>query len=298
MELPENPSQTDLIAYKVLSDARNKTNIEYIIVIEQKISLMLELIDSLYTDKIAIDEWLIWSEPVIFKLGMHSASYLNIYRGVDITIRDRILTMFDEPSSLVLFRVILENYLTFFYLFCDSISNDEKKFRVSVWKYSGLKQRNGFETTTEEHKLKKEIELKEIEQLKQGIVNSPFFETYNEGFKKQLIDGFKPRTTFSWDKLIQNSNLKKELFSKLYGYKSNYTHSEFISALQIKSQGYGFNLNSKEHYGLFLHHSIICKCILDMVNLFPSISLIFNSMDNNLALEVVFLAKFSSNQNK
>ena len=52
---------------KFWSNFENKTSIDYSIDIMQKISLLSELTDSLYTDNIQMEERFIWIEPLIIK---------------------------------------------------------------------------------------------------------------------------------------------------------------------------------------------------------------------------------------
>ena len=63
----------------------------------------------------------------------------------------------------------------------------------------------------------------------------------------------------------------------MYGYKSNYSHSEFISAMQLRSSSYGYNPNAKNHYALFLLHFLVAKTILDLSEIFPSVKELFCS---------------------
>ena len=286
-------SHNDRILLKTWSDYNNKTNIEYSLDIKQKLSLLLELIDSLHVDKVEMEEWLIWSEPMIFKFVLHSSSFLQLFHGTSLKVNELVITSFDEPTIFIMFRVIIENYLTFFYIFCDNISTEEKKFRMNVWKYSGLKQRSGFKATTEDSKLKLRNELVEIDNLKELINSSPFFISYKKEEQKQVLKGTKPRLFNTWVELNERSGFQTDLFKNLYGYKSNYTHSEFISILQIKSQNYGLNLNAKEHYTLLLLHSLVCKCILDLVEIFPSIKELYYKQNSDLIKEIGFLKKIA-----
>ena len=281
------------IIIQTWDDYNTKPNIEYGNCVKQKLAILLDLINSLHEEKIGIPEWLVWVEPIIFKLIMHSNSFIQLFSGTTIETKNRKIMVFDEPTSIIMLRVIIENYLTFYYLYCDKITDEEKSFRVAVWKYSGLMQRNGFRTEMAQSKLKKENELLEINRLKEMISSSQFFSLFSESEKKQILKGIKPRQFKTWESLNEMCGFHKGLFKNLYGFKSNYTHTEFISILQINSLGYGFNLEAKENYNLFLLHTLISKCIVDIAELFPTVKNNFLKLDDSLRLEIQYLNKLT-----
>ncbi len=284
----------EIASIRIWQDYTNESNIEYAKKIEKKISLLIELMNSVYEDKIQLEEWLTWTEALVVKLSFHSSSFLQLFSGTIIQHERVSVKVFDEPSILALFRVILENYLTFHYLFCDKISVEEKKFRVMIWKYSGLKQRNSFRATNEVNQSKKANEFLEIEALKESICKSIFFKEYPKKVQENILKGIKPRLENSWKSLNEKSEFQSDLFKDFYGFKSNYSHSEFISILQIKSENYAYDANAKEHYCLFLLNSLISRCILDLTEVFPSIHKHFNSKEELFRMEIQLLSKMSA----
>lgn len=285
-------STEDKASVKAWNDYIQKENLEYTKDIYDKVDLLTQLVDSLHTEDIKMEEWLTWSEPMIYKLVFHSSTLLQMFYGTRIYIKQKAVTIFDEPSVIMLMRVVLENYLTFFYLFCDNISVEEKKFRISVWKYCGLKQRTEFNISTIEAKEKQAQELLLVEEIKKEIGSSIFYLKLKKDEQSLLLKGKKPRLFYSWEKLIRISGLRRDLFKNLYGYKSSYAHSEFLSVLQIKSNHYGFKKEDKEHYVLFMIHMLICKSILDLTKLFASIKKNFEVLDKSIQAEIYFLNRF------
>lgn len=281
-----------IAALNVWSDYQEKTNIEYGKIVHQKVDLLTCLVNSLHEQNVQMEAWLTWSEPMLYKLIFHASSFLKLFNGTEIYFSGKEIKIFDEPSVLALFRIILENYLTFYYIFCDDIIDDEKKFRILVWQYCGIKQRTDFDIFTEDAKKKQATELIELSRLKEDICNSKYFSMYKNSEQKEILKGVKPRLFYSWQTLIKKSRFKIDLFKNLYGYKSNYMHSEFISVFQIKSKGFGLNLEAKEHFTLFLVHGIICKSIIELQNLFPPIKTLFESQKEELRNEIKFLYNF------
>lgn len=293
----ETHSFTEKNVLKAWADYNNETNIQYTKHINQKIGFLLELVNSLNEEKVELEEWKVWSKPLLFKLTFHVGSFLKLFSGTSLDLKNQQLTIFDEPTVLIMFRVIMENYLTFYYLYCDNISDEEKSFRINVWKYSGLKQRSTFRVTTEASKKKMQNEQQEIMILQKVINESPFFNSFAKDEKKLILKGVKPRLMNSWGQLNNLSGFQVDLFKNLYGFKSNYSHSEFISVMQVNSINYDFNPNAKEHYTLLLVHSLLSKCIIDLTKIFPSIKKQFDKQDIALIKEINFLNQLAKQEN-
>jgi uncharacterized protein DUF5677 len=285
---------------KVWNEYESFTNEEYSEIISQKVGLLLELMNSLSVEKVKVDSWKIWCESVIYKMCYHISSILKLYKGTEIPYKhkDKNLIIFDEPSVIVLFRVILENYLTFYYLFGTETGEDIKQFRCLVWRYSGIKQRTEFKITNDTARAKQLEEIKLLESLKEEIKSNKLFDEYTFKQKEVILKGRKPRLFESWDDLIKYSKLSQQLFRNLYGYKSNYSHTEFISVLQVQMGNFGHNKeNTKSHYLMLILHSLVCKSILELKLFFPSIEKVFEAKDVALKEEIFSLAKICSESN-
>ena len=147
-------SEMDFIALKVMQEYRQMRSIEYSKIVLDKVGTLLKLIDSLHKEKVQLPSWQVWVEALIHKLSFHSVSLLKLFEGTEIPFENdgKKFIVLDKPSIVSLLRVVTENYLTFYYLYADSINDDEKQFRLSVWRYCGIKQRTEFEINTENAK--------------------------------------------------------------------------------------------------------------------------------------------------
>ena len=267
---------------------------EYAKVVSTKVGVLLRLINTLHEDKIQMASWKIWSEPLLFKMCYHISSLLQLCEGTILPYETNgtPVMIFDEPTISVLFRTILENYLTFYYLFADDIEDAEKEFRSLVYRYCGSMQRTQFDINSLEAREKQKKEAEFVETLWKEIKESNFYQKLNERVRIDVKKGIKPRLFKSWKSLITESGLRKDVYRNLYGYKSNYSHSEFISVLQIYQGKYGFKPKSiKGHYVLFLVHSLIGKTILELNAFFPSIAEHFMQLNEDLKLEIFALNK-------
>jgi hypothetical protein len=281
-------------ASKVWRDYETNTSIAYVEKILPKVDSLIVLNNEIKVefDK---DELFFWVDPLLAKFSFHVSSFLQLFLGTRVTIKGTEVKIFDEPSILALFRIILENYLTFYYIFCDSDDRDEKEFRLNVWKYCGLKQRIEFDVQQEELKRKQAKEFVELASIKEKILSSQYFTKLKKEDRNQIIKGVKPRL-FSWTRILEMSGIRKKLFRNIYGYKSNYAHSEFISVLQINSATYGFNESAKEHYILLLTHSLISKLINDLCSLSKTAEKLFNKLDNDIKEEIEFFEWFLTSE--
>lgn len=237
-------SQKDLAVLKAANDFHQMNNVEYSKVVLKKIRTLLQLINSLHGQKVEIQPWLVWSEPLIQKLSFHSVNIVRLFEGTELPLQDDkgvFFKVLDKPSIIALLRVATENFLTFDYIYFNADSDEEKKFRLSVWRYCGIKQRVEFDLANEAAKKKQIEEMRLLGELKNEIIHSTCYQKFNPKQQKVILDGRKARLFNSWIDLIKMSGLRVRLFKNMYGYKSNYSHSEFISVLQVHSGNYVFN---------------------------------------------------------
>jgi hypothetical protein len=58
-------TERDIVAIRVSSDYETKNNIQYSKIVFDKIGLLIELMNSLYEEKVSVPEWKLWAEPLI-----------------------------------------------------------------------------------------------------------------------------------------------------------------------------------------------------------------------------------------
>lgn len=257
-----------------------------------KVETLTALSNSLHSDGIQMPAWKTYSETTIIKICFHFSSLFKLFHGTQLPFHqtEHPIYVFDEPSIYSLFRTITENYLTFYYLFIDSISDDEKHFRFLIYEYCGIKQRQSFPATTPDTKEKQKNEAAHLIKLKAAIESSQFFKKIDKALQRKIIDGIQPRLK-SWKKLMREAQLNLGFDSNLYGFKSSYSHTEYLSLMQIRIGNYGYIPNQRKgHFVLFIIHMLICRIIVDIANLFPSIGIYYNKLDERLKMEIEFLS--------
>jgi hypothetical protein len=283
---------------KIMAEFDSLNNEEYCQLLYGKVDILLNLLNTLYEDKIDLPSDKAWIEGLIKKFSFHITSILKLYEGT-VLVRlknDTIINIIDEPSIFVLFRASLESYLTFFYLFVDNEVPKVLEFRMIVWRYSGLKQRTEFDITSDENKLKQFQESNDVEILKEIIINSPIYKGYNSTQRKQIIDGKNPRLFNSWNKLIKKSELRNATYKNIYGFKSSYTHSEFLSVLQIQSGNFVYRNDShRSRHWLFIIHTLLSKTIIELTLAFPTIKKHYDELKQTIKTEIEILKICSTN---
>ena len=75
-------------------------------------------------------------------------------------------------------------------------------------------------------------EKKQIEELKSEIETSPQIRSYKNKQRKKLLEG-EWRIGSGWADLGRNAGFHEKYFRDIYGYLCGYSHSSYLSALQV-----------------------------------------------------------------
>ncbi|HCF2594666.1 DUF5677 domain-containing protein [Pseudomonas aeruginosa] len=137
----------------------------------------------------------------------------------------------DHSSVAVIVRSAIENYLVMHWLFADGDS-ELCEFRHMVWVHAGWKKRSKITPTIEESIPKRQAAIDEAAELLPKIEKSPYFERLRDDQKKKLRKGMWD-ADWTWNDLADSAGLHLSYFTSIYQYLSGYTHSDFISAMQI-----------------------------------------------------------------
>jgi AraC-like DNA-binding protein len=205
------------------------TNADYSTLLD----LFIRLVQSRAGQRIELGgEWLDDAQTLSIKLFRHLVSMQTLAAGATV-MQDGIPTIFfvDHASVKVVARAALETYLVFFYLYgCADRSLSE--FRHKTWYLGGLADRQGFHTSTAEHRAVLIAEKQKLDQLRSEIEVSPHIQAYTEKQRVKLLQG-DWKIGKSWADLSADAGLHPKYFSDVYGYLCGYSHSSYLSALQV-----------------------------------------------------------------
>ncbi len=200
---------------------------------EELLNLFIDLVQSQAGKKISEgEEWMNDAQTLSVKLFRHLVSMQILSTGSAIERQGKPIASFiDHASVKVITRAALETYLVFYYIFgCDDKSL--AKFRHTTWVLGGLTDRQSSHVSTEENRSVLVEEKKLIEELKKEIGNSQFFKSFTTNQQTEILKG-KWRVGSGWSNLGVAAGFHKKYFDNIYSYLCGYSHSSYISAMQI-----------------------------------------------------------------
>jgi hypothetical protein len=196
------------------------------------------------------DNRFLLAEGLATKFFLHAASVLYLSRETKLSvIPSASLKFLDTASIDVLARAALETFLIFHYVFVEPKTDEEKDYRYWAWKSAGFVERQTFPVSSEENRQKLAEEKKKINNLHSKLRLNSTYQQLTERQKKRVLKG--EWRLLSWRKIAENANLAEILSSDMYRHLSGYSHSSYLSVLQIKE-----SLEKKEQ-SLLLPSSIL-----------------------------------------
>lgn len=200
---------------------------------EELLNLFIDLVQSQAGNKILEgDGWMNDAQTLSVKLFRHLVSMQIISNGFAIDRQGKPIVFFiDHASVKVITRAALETYLVFYYIFgCKNQSLS--KFRHNTWVLGGLNDRQSSHVSTDENRSVLVEEKKLMEELKKEISSSQFFRSFTPNQQTELLKG-KWRAGNGWSNLGVAAGFHKKYFDNIYSYLCGYSHSSYISAMQI-----------------------------------------------------------------
>lgn len=197
------------------------------------LDLFIRLVESQAGRKVAPgDEWLNDAQILAIKLFRHLVSMQTLATKTTVEHGNIPAVRFvDHASVKVVARAALETYLVFFYLYSNS-DRSLSEFRHRTWCLGGLVDRQQFHVSTEQGRKVLAREKQQIEELKLKIESSPELRIYTDKQRKKLLKG-EWRIGNDWTRLGVSAGFHKKYFNNVYGYLCGYSHSSYLSALQV-----------------------------------------------------------------
>ncbi len=198
------------------------------------LDLFIRLVQSQAGKKIEAGEaWLNDAQTLSIKLFRHLVSMQTLASGTTVKQDNTTTTFFvDHASVKVVARAALETYLVFYYLYGIGNRKDISEFRHKTWRLGGLIDRQQFHVSTEENREVLAREKQQIDTLKSEIEAAPQFQEYTQKQRVKLLEG-DWRIGNGWSELGVKAGFHKRYFKEIYGYLCGYSHSSYLSALQI-----------------------------------------------------------------
>jgi hypothetical protein len=263
--------------------------------------LIVSLTNSFYNDKVKFENWKQHMEILLLKYSFHSSTLISLLKGTTVTSYENDEIKFTDICSIrIILRSIIENYLIIKHLFFDPKSSDEGEFRFYLYEWSGLisRQKLGLGIPSEEFKNKVENDKTEIERLEKLINENNYFQTLDPKIQKEIIRK-KHAKEFSWEKLLENSDITSDFFKPMWKLFSNTAHSELLGAIQFKGfiKSQSDDLENEISLNLFSATLINASLITNLKEKYPNTEKIFNSLTNDLKTKITMWTNLARKKN-
>ena len=264
------------------------------------ITTLIEFTDNLHTAKVKTEYWKQYLEIQLVKFSLHSSSLLYLMKGTPLKIdkSGKTITYHDISTIYLLVRAQIENYLMFYYLNIQPETFEQGEFRYLLYELSGLSHRQQFNVGTEDQRLQKENEKNEIEVLIDKIRQNKYFLNLPKQEQIRLLKS-RPSRTMGWEKLIESSQLNTEFFLGVWKLYSNYSHSEMIGSIQMKAYIKEPAELRRVLFSTLQHTNMLtCVAIKDLVKLFKTSEIVFNTLPIDLKTKIEFWYQIALGQNE
>ena len=144
------------------------------------------------------------------------------------------LSMFPYSSIISLSRCIFESYLVFNYIFISTQDDDDEfLYRFTLWQLDGFKLRQNFTIFKDESKAKMVKEQSVVTELYKDLYSNSKYKKLSKNEKKQFEKKYF-RWHPDWTTVASMAGINKKHWRNTYGYMSQYAHSGYLSAFQIR----------------------------------------------------------------
>jgi len=176
-------------------------------------------------------EWQNDRQTLSKKFAHHLHTIWTISQGSTMIVRGRESLLVDHGSIKVLARAVLENFIVFAKIFSDP-DPETCRFRHMTWKFGGLRERQGINVSTPEHRAKQTFEAAQLSALLAEIKAHPLFGKLSKGDAGSIEKG-NWKLGRSWQDLAVDAGLSERYFRNIYPYLCGYSHSGYAAAMQV-----------------------------------------------------------------
>ena len=197
------------IFYHNLLNNSNWSEDEFSVVLSDHLELLDILgflTNTLFEKKIKAELYKGYSETLAFKYIYQSFNLNSLLRGTKFTSKIFNLNhyIFDLSSTYIMQRCLLENYLTFYYLFVQPKNEEESKCKWLIYQIAGLHSRQDFTSEFFDYKPKIEKEKNDIDKYMLELKSNDFFNSLDPGKQKDVLNSKRAKLV-GWKKLFETS---------------------------------------------------------------------------------------------
>lgn len=253
-------------------------------------NLIVSITKKLATEKTPLKTHEEYLEEHYFKFIIQLLSLKQLFKGTPLNALNTNHKFQDLSSIYILTRSIIELSLTIDYLYYNSKSDEQSRFRYLLYIVGGLNNRQSFPTLSNDNNNKKDIEKIEINKMINEIKNNLYFKSIYPK-KQNHILGKLQAFEIGIKEMITESGLNNDTFHSTWRLFSNYSHSEFIEVMQTRD----YIKNPNEQISILFNTYRICfmlACyqIIKLTKRFKEANIVFEEepLETKLIIEFYY----------
>ncbi|MEO6882589.1 MAG: DUF5677 domain-containing protein [Bacteroidia bacterium] len=219
-----------------------------------------------------------YSEGLGQKIINHILSVRNLLNGYQFSYGEILFApKLDYSSIFVLTRAALETYLALNYVFIAENNETLKQFRFLCWDLAGYIERKDMTATTEEDKIKKQVEAEAIATIKRELAENPIFKLLEQHDQKKALKG-EWRLNFKWHDLAMKAGFSEAFFRQQYKFLCCYAHASRLSVIQIQQNKTIEQQKEMVISAIDTLLMVLAKHMYDYIEIMPELKEIKNDM--------------------
>ncbi len=195
-------------------------------------NLIVTITERLTKEKVQIKRHEDYYEIHYFKFVFQTLSLKHLFEGTPLKAIKPDHSLHDLSTIYNSTRSLIETSITINYLYYNHKSDEQAVFRYLLYIAGGLNNRQSYPATIKENIEKRDFEKEEIQKILTEIKSNTYFISLHP-HKQNSILGRLHAFENGIDQRITESGLDSDLFHTMWRLLSNYSHSEYIEAMQL-----------------------------------------------------------------
>lgn len=201
--------------------------------IELVSNLVVTITEKLVSEKVQLKRYEDYYEVHYFKFVLQTLSLNHLFNGTPLKSIKPGLNLFDLSTIYNATRSLMESFLAINYLYYNHKSEEQATFRYLLYIASGLNSRQSYPASTKENLEKQAFEKNEIQKALDEITGNAYFKGLPEYKQKDLLKRLHA-FEMGMKEVITEAGLDNDIFHTMWRLLSNYSHSEYLEAMQLR----------------------------------------------------------------
>lgn len=275
-----------ILSIHINEEKNNLTFLDHYI--EASSNLIVAITEKLATEKVQLKRHEDYFEVHYFKFVLQTLSLKHLFEKTPFKSIKPDLNLHDLSTIYNCSRSLVESFLTINYLYYNCKSDEQATFRYLLYIVSGLNHRQSYPVPSEDMKKKKAFEKTEIDKTVAEIKTNTYFTTLLE-WKQNDLMGKLPAFEMGMKQMISESGLDNDIFHTMWRLFSNYSHSEYIEAMQLREYLKNITRFNDAIYNAYrICFMLNCYQIIKLTERFEQAKQLFNEQSLELRTIIEF----------